>query len=109
MPRDLTPRAKCRSAAAFSFDLFRAYLATLVMAAPCWSEPTGPAADVHGPEASGAQPSAPSAGFWKWFDPETAPFLPVPEIATNPNGGDRTSTRLNSSHSQISYAVFCLK
>src|SRR2546427_7841061 len=27
-----------------------------------------------------------------------------------PNGGgDRKSTRLNSSHSQISYAVFCLK
>src|SRR2546430_8991723 len=25
------------------------------------------------------------------------------------NGGDRKSTRLNSSHSQISYAVFCLK
>src|SRR2546430_12821804 len=24
-------------------------------------------------------------------------------------GGDRRSTRLNSSHSQISYAVFCLK
>src|SRR2546430_5784437 len=29
---------------------------------------------------------------------------------TGPNtGGDRKSTRLNSSHSQISYAVFCLK
>src|SRR5688572_32321524 len=28
--------------------------------------------------------------------------VPVP-------GGDRKSTRLNSSHSQISYAVFCLK
>src|SRR2546427_6945232 len=30
----------------------------------------------------------------------------------NPRGrllGDRKSTRLNSSHSQISYAVFCLK
>src|SRR3990167_5706597 len=26
-----------------------------------------------------------------------------------PLGGDRKSTRLNSSHSQISYAVFCLK
>src|SRR2546427_4278906 len=26
-----------------------------------------------------------------------------------PHGGDRKSTRLNSSHSQISYAVFCLK
>src|SRR2546427_4329293 len=26
-----------------------------------------------------------------------------------PGEGDRKSTRLNSSHSQISYAVFCLK
>src|SRR2546430_7685822 len=26
-----------------------------------------------------------------------------------PAAGDRKSTRLNSSHSQISYAVFCLK
>src|SRR2546427_3539632 len=26
-----------------------------------------------------------------------------------PSEGDRKSTRLNSSHSQISYAVFCLK
>src|SRR2546427_6684679 len=26
-----------------------------------------------------------------------------------PRTGDRKSTRLNSSHSQISYAVFCLK
>src|SRR2546427_4380744 len=26
-----------------------------------------------------------------------------------PQGRDRKSTRLNSSHSQISYAVFCLK
>src|SRR2546430_8784201 len=30
-------------------------------------------------------------------------------IPTPPVGGDRKSTRLNSSHSQISYAVFCLK
>src|SRR2546430_5405588 len=27
----------------------------------------------------------------------------------HPYDGDRKSTRLNSSHSQISYAVFCLK
>src|SRR5688572_32292042 len=32
------------------------------------------------------------------FNPVTATYL-----------GDRKSTRLNSSHSQISYAVFCLK
>src|SRR2546427_6241217 len=30
----------------------------------------------------------------------------APEV---PHSGDRKSTRLNSSHSQISYAVFCLK
>src|SRR2546430_10437308 len=29
--------------------------------------------------------------------------------AQRAGGGDRKSTRLNSSHSQISYAVFCLK
>src|SRR2546428_13176293 len=32
----------------------------------------------------------------------------VPVTLTN-NGSDRKSTRLNSSHDQISYAVFCLK
>src|SRR5438270_6375814 len=31
------------------------------------------------------------------------------ERAPFPGYGDRKSTRLNSSHSQISYAVFCLK
>src|SRR2546430_9148329 len=32
----------------------------------------------------------------------------LPSILTTPEA-DRKSTRLNSSHSQISYAVFCLK
>src|SRR2546430_5894592 len=31
------------------------------------------------------------------------------KAATKLRKGDRKSTRLNSSHSQISYAVFCLK
>src|SRR2546430_10070334 len=31
------------------------------------------------------------------------------EACAGPQGLDRKSTRLNSSHSQISYAVFCLK
>src|SRR2546427_4728604 len=30
-------------------------------------------------------------------------------LSADPMNGDRKSTRLNSSHSQISYAVFCLK
>src|SRR2546430_10074489 len=40
--------------------------------------------------------------------------LPCPVTGAGPvvdcaSGADRKSTRLNSSHSQISYAVFCLK
>src|SRR5256886_10798544 len=33
----------------------------------------------------------------------------APGVAAREAEGDRKSTRLNSSHSQISYAVFCLK
>src|SRR2546430_11220652 len=44
------------------------------------------------------------------FDPE-ADVVDGREVAEAPDQmfGDRKSTRLNSSHSQISYAVFCLK
>lgn len=31
--------------------------------------------------------AARGCGAVDWFDPATAPFIPVPEIATNPNGG----------------------
>src|SRR2546427_6496761 len=41
------------------------------------------------------------------FNPDSTGFNPV-EIL-NRIESDRKSTRLNSSHSQISYAVFCLK
>src|SRR3712207_8200552 len=33
----------------------------------------------------------------------------LPAHARQPHGPDRKSTRLNSSHANISYAVFCLK
>src|SRR2546422_6138622 len=39
--------------------------------------------------------------------PAAPPAIPRPASATPP--GDRKSTRLNSSHGYISYAVFCLK
>src|SRR3712207_7742229 len=39
------------------------------------------------------------------FDPDVAPA----ERAHRPPERDRKSTRLNSSHANISYAVFCLK
>src|SRR2546430_11175573 len=35
--------------------------------------------------------------------------LPALRVARDAGEEDRKSTRLNSSHSQISYAVFCLK
>src|SRR2546430_11788105 len=43
-------------------------------------------------------------------DPEVAIQLPTGAGSSQVDyEGDRKSTRLNSSHSQISYAVFCLK
>src|SRR2546430_4864204 len=39
---------------------------------------------------------------------DLTPPIPRPPCKPAPSG-DRKSTRLNSSHSQISYAVFCLK
>src|SRR6266516_7299857 len=45
------------------------------------------------------------------FRPSTAPCLAPPYVCRSPAGSskDRKSTRLNSSHRTISYAVFCLK
>src|SRR2546430_9477847 len=51
-----------------------------------------------------------------WGGDRARPPPPVeadePHVAARPGrrpGSDRKSTRLNSSHSQISYAVFCLQ
>src|SRR5256886_12942918 len=57
------------------------------------------------------------AGKWSQIGLVFLAIAGVGEIATGifpcdpgcPLTGDRKSTRLNSSHSQISYAVFCLK
>src|SRR2546422_3036369 len=47
------------------------------------------------------------------LDEVLGPDLDAPASASNPGlierGSDRKSTRLNSSHGYISYAVFCLK
>src|SRR5207248_10476376 len=41
--------------------------------------------------------------------PLPAPDLPAGTVSVRIVAGDRKSTRLNSSHRTISYAVFCLK
>src|SRR2546427_3498708 len=49
-------------------------------------------------------------GLLAWVAPAPGGRGPVPLRGVHePLPGDRKSTRLNSSHSQISYAVFCLK
>src|SRR5439155_22878599 len=55
-----------------------------------------------------------SGGIWKtsnWLDwsPIWAPLTDQPQILSQAIESDRKSTRLNSSHVAISYAVFCLK
>src|SRR2546430_11964425 len=64
----------------------------------------GPTVNLLTPAVPTATPSITYSG---WLSPlvEVAPRI-CTEIAPP---GDRKSTRLNSSHSQISYAVFCLK
>ena len=60
----------------------------LAPAAPCWCEalPGDPGAEAPaGPLQVEPPPSQP--GWTKWFNPATAPFIPVPLIATDPNSG----------------------
>src|SRR5438445_5208025 len=64
---------------------------------------------VHGPEQQGQKQNAETANC----DSEIQPAVLVPGHLVENHGGeinkDRKSTRLNSSHANISYAVFCLK
>src|SRR3712207_8633000 len=52
-------------------------------------------------------------GHWLWPVPDGRPQLPARCLGLVPGDPghepDRKSTRLNSSHANISYAVFCLK
>src|SRR2546430_7324301 len=57
-----------------------------------------------------AQPLCQARGdFDEIWEPFCEHFARTVGVATKELSEDRKSTRLNSSHSQISYAVFCLK
>src|SRR5438874_511716 len=60
---------------------------------------------------SGKNQAALTAGYRKHGDlgAVAAAVLPPKKPGTDPLNADRKSTRLNSSHVEISYAVFCLK
>src|SRR3712207_6972672 len=57
----------------------------------------------------GKEPVEP--GFLTVLDSAPAKVQPLPGVpaSTGRRAADRKSTRLNSSHANISYAVFCLK
>lgn len=62
--------------------LLAALLATASWAALPENDPTQ--APAPGPI---PPPSAPNTGLSRWFNPATAPFIPVPEIAVDPDSG----------------------
>jgi Omp85 superfamily domain len=43
--------------------------------------------EVPAPDVNGAAPGAPPGILTRWFDPSTAPFIPVPLIGSDPNSG----------------------
>jgi len=57
--------------------------------APCWPDPPPPTGDASAGPAGPIpiEPSPPVTGLARWFNPATAPFIPVPEIAVDPNSG----------------------
>src|SRR3712207_7399938 len=75
--------------------------------------PFSPSSRVH---FAAASPPLPALGPWQATDRVAARWrrgLADATLQANDEGGtmrgDRKSTRLNSSHANISYAVFCLK
>src|ERR1035437_10019939 len=82
--------------------------AAAVSAAGSWSGATNPQANDSLGARTGALRWIPPAGAW--LCRRHHPFSPA-LLASLPGVHwlDRKSTRLNSSHANISYAVFCLK
>src|SRR5258707_9724151 len=82
---------------------------SLVLAGCATAPPQAPAPsqpqDQPRPEVPAKAPAdAPHA------EPEVANLTPLPSLLLiGEDAADRKSTRLNSSHANISYAVFCLK
>src|SRR3989449_6726589 len=67
-----------------------------------FGHPSGRCSRLHG--GGGGQ----SGSICSGQEPLPACALHLPDVARD-GGSDRKSTRLNSSHGYISYAVFCLK
>ena len=62
-------------------------IAALLLSTPSWSDSADGGADVPSPDAGGANPGAPSPNLSErhWYN--QLPFIPVPEIAQDPDSG----------------------
>src|SRR3712207_8185209 len=79
------------------------YTLSLHDALPVFFDDSGPAGAQHGrQDAAFDLPLREGAG-------DDVSELQFPDLPDGPDDEDRKSTRLNSSHANISYAVFCLK
>lgn len=67
---------------AFTLQLLCCGVAAILVARLSWAGTAdGP------PDAGGAKTSAPGPWLSSWFNPATAPFIPIPEIAIDPDSG----------------------
>src|SRR5688572_32771876 len=76
--------------------------------------PTRRSSDLDASTVGGPGMRGGSSGKWKWALVAAGAIggglaFGMARSKQSSPGADRKSTRLNSSHSQISYAVFCLK
>jgi hypothetical protein len=80
-----------------ALKFLRRGVATLLLATPPWfvgaaaqvPEPQPPATQLPAPLPEPSAAPAPGRPNWltRWFDPDTAPFIPVPDIDVNPDSG----------------------
>ena len=72
---------------AIGLILIRGCVAALLVSTPSWSDTPDGGADVPTPDAGGTKPAAPSPNLSErhWYN--QLPFIPVPEIAQDPDSG----------------------
>jgi hypothetical protein len=72
-----------RASASARLLLLAAMLAKASLAAQPDTDPT----QAPAPGPIPPPPPSPPTGLWRWFDPATAPFIPVPLISVDPDSG----------------------
>ena len=64
----------------------RALLVACLAATAAWAAPPDDPTQAPAPGPI-TPPATPPTGLWRWFDPATAPFIPVPLIGVDPDSG----------------------